>query len=416
MRQIRELFLDELDASIAITANAYPGMELSNRANRIRFRERLNQLELDPTVHSYGLFEDEQLRGVMRWYDFTMNYFGAQVLVGGIGGVAVDLLHKKEKVAADMVRGFLRHYKDAGSSLVALYPFRPDFYRRMGFGHGSPMYHYRFSPASLPKGSSKSGLVFLDSDDSERLQSCYERYQLRMHGTMVRQPDYWERILNEPSIQVVGVARDQDLSGYLIFTFEDGQHDSFLSHSIHIRELNYDTAEDLRQLLTFLQTQADQSEMISYNTQDDSFFYNLIDPRFDPGAMLPVIVAHNSSIQGLGIMYRVLDVARLFVALEDHDFSGVSCRLKVDLRDSFFPENAGATIVEFINGQVRLAPDVTPEVVLSLDVADFSSLAVGAIGLRKLVEYGLGELSDETYLDCLEKLFSGPKPVCLTQF
>jgi predicted acetyltransferase len=286
----------------------------------------------------------------------------------------------------------------------------------MGFGHGSPMYHYRFSPASLPKGSTKSDLVFLESDDSERLQSCYARNQRRTHGMMVRQPDYWERILNEPSIQVVGVARDRGLSGYLIFTFEDGRHDSFLSHSIHIRELIYDTAEDLSRLLTFLQTQADQSETISYNIQDDSFFYNFIDPRFDPGKMLPVVVAHNSSIQGLGIMYRVLDVARLFESLKSHNFNNVSCRLKVDLRDSFFPENAGATIVEFINGQVWLAPDVTPEVALSLDVAEFSSLAVGAVGLRKLVEYGLAEISDETYLDCLDGLFSGPKPVCLTQF
>ena len=46
----------------------------------------------------FGLFEDGQMRGIMRWYDFTMNFFGAQTLVGGIGGVAVDLLHKKEKV------------------------------------------------------------------------------------------------------------------------------------------------------------------------------------------------------------------------------------------------------------------------------------------------------------------------------
>jgi predicted acetyltransferase len=416
VRQIRELTVHELDESIVITANAYPGMELSNRANRVRYRERLSQLEIDPTVHTYGLFEDGQMRGVMRWYDFTMNYFGAQVLVGGIGGVAVDLLHKKEKVAAEMVRAFLHHYKDVGSSLVTLYPFRPDFYRRMGFGHGSPMYHYRFSPASLPKGSKKSDLVILNIDDKKRLHSCYERYQLRTHGMISRQPDYWDRILNEPSIQVIGVAREQDLSGYLSFTFEDGRHDNFLSHSIHLRELVYDTAEDLGQLLTFLHTQADQSETISYNTQDDTFFYNLIDPRLDPGAMLPIVVAHNSGIQGLGIMYRVLDVPRLFESLQGYDFNGVSCRLKIDLKDSFFPENEGVTILEFINGHLRLAPDATPEVIMSLDVAGFSSLAIGAVSLQKLVEYGLVKLSDEAYLGRLDRLFSGPKPVCLTQF
>jgi predicted acetyltransferase len=416
MRQIRELSTREFDKSIAITANAYPGMDLSNRANRIRYRERLGQLELDPTVHSYGLFEDGQLRGVMRWYDFTMNYFGAQVLVGGIGGVAVDLLHKKEKVASEMVRAFLRHYKDAGSSLAALYPFRPDFYRRMGFGHGSPMYHYRFSPASLPRGFTRSNLVFLNENDVKRMQSCYERYFQRTHGMMLRQLDYWERMLNEPTIRVVGLTGHNGLSGYLSFTFEDGRHDNFLSHGIHLRELIYDRAEDLSQLLTFLHTQVDQSETINYNTQDDTFFYNLQDPRFDPGAMLPIVVAHKSSNQGLGIMYRVLDVPRLFEVLEGHDFNGVSCRLKIEIRDSFFPENAGKTIVEFTDGQARLAPEVTPDVVLSLDVADFSSLAIGAIRLLKLVEYGLAELSDEAYLDRLDRLFSGPKPVCLTQF
>jgi hypothetical protein len=49
-------------------------------------------------------------------------------------------------------------------------------------------------------------------------------------------------------------------------------------------------------------------------------------------------------------------------------------------------------------------------------VADFSSLVMGAVGLGKLVEYGLAEVSDADYLGRLERLFSGPKPVCLTQF
>jgi predicted acetyltransferase len=416
MRQIREITTAELDDVIAITANAYPGMELSNRTNRIRYRERLGQLESDPTVHSFALFEDGHMRGVMRWYDFTMNFFGTQTLVGGLGGVAVDLLHKKEKVAADMIRAFLRHYKDAGSSMTALYPFRPDFYRRMGFGHGTPMYHYRFSPASLPKGSTKANLVFLGEGDARKMQTCYERYFRRTHGMMLRQPDYWERILKEPTNRVVGLTGEQGLSGYVTFTFEDGRHDNFLSHSLLVRELIYDTPADLGQLLTFLHTQADQSETISYNTQDEDFFYILKDPRYDPGAMFPVVVAHDSATQGLGIMYRVLDIPRLFEILEGHDFNGVSCRLEIKVSDSFLPENAGATVVTFIEGRAQLAPKAAPEVILSLDVSDFSSLVIGAVGLRKLVEYGLAELSDSAYLGRLERLFSGPRPVCLTQF
>jgi predicted acetyltransferase len=416
MREIRELLTLEQGMSITLTSNAYPGLGLTNRANRARYRDRLSQLETDPTVHSLGLFEDGQMRGVMRWYDFRMNFFGAETLVGGVGGIAVDLLHKKEKVAAEMVQAFLHHYKDKGSSLVALYPFRPDFYRRMGFGYGAPMYQYRFAPASLPKGPMKSKLSFLKKEDGERMHRCYNRYFRNTHGIMARQLDFWERWLDEPSNQIIGVYRDGHLSGYLFFTFEEGRHENFLSNSIHIYELIYETVEDLSQLLTFLHSQADQSETISFNTQDDSFYYLLQDPRMNPGAILSHVVAHESSIQGLGIMYRVLDVPRLFEVLHGHDFNGVSCRLQINLTDTFFPENAGSTIVEFIDGKARVAPGAIPQVALSLDVAEFSSLVIGAASLRKLLQFGLASLSDDAYIDRLDQLFSGPKPVCLTQF
>jgi predicted acetyltransferase len=416
MRQIRELTPLELENSMTIFANAYPGLELTNRANRVRYRERVAQFDMDPTTHFYGLFEEEQMHGVMRWHDFTMNFFGVQTVAGGLGGLAVDLLHKKEKIAADMVQAFLRHYKDAGSSMAALYPFRPDFYRRMGFGYGAPMHSYRFSPGSLPGGSTKSDLVFLGKGDGEPLHECYARYFHRTHGIMARRPQFWEPVLNEPSIRIIGVSRGDRLSGYVSFSFEKGAHDNFISNTIHIRELIYETAADLNQLLTFLHTQADQVETISYNTQDDSFYYLLQDLRMDAGAMLPQTIAHISSTQGLGIMYRVLDVPSLFELLKNHNFGAAACRLQIDLSDSFFPENAGSYIIEVSDGKARLAPEAAPEVVLSLDVAEFSSLVIGAVNLRKLVEYGLATLSDKAYLERLNRLFNGPKPICLTSF
>jgi predicted acetyltransferase len=168
--------------------------------------------------------------------------------------------------------------------------------------------------------------------------------------------------------------------------------------------------------LTFLHTQADQIEEISYNTQDDSFFYLLQDPRMEAGALLSQTIAHKSSTQGLGIMYRVLDVPRLFEVLENHNFGGITCRLQIDLSDSFFPENAGSYTVDFIDGKVRLAPESAAEVALSIDVAEFSSLIIGAVRLNKLADYGVATLSDASYLSRLDRLFDGPKPICLTSF
>jgi len=61
-------------------------------------------------------------------YDFSMNVHNHLMLAGGIGLVVVSLLHKKEKVAREMLRFFLHYYRDRQVSLVTLYPFRPDFY------------------------------------------------------------------------------------------------------------------------------------------------------------------------------------------------------------------------------------------------------------------------------------------------
>jgi len=102
--------------------------------------------------------------------------------------------------------------------------------------------------------------------------------------------------------------------------------------------------------------------------------------------------------------------------LEDHNFGGVSCRVQIDLGDSFFRENEGSYIVEVRDGEASVVGDVLPEVILSLDVAEFSSLVIGAAGLRKLAAYGLATLSDDAYLDCLDRMFSGPAPLCLTSF
>ena len=112
--------------------------------NAQRFSERVKDtLENDPNVSFHGCYRNDQLIGMMRWHDLSMNVHGTQMLTGGIGMVAVDLLHKKEKVAKTMLEGFIGSYRERGVSLVSLYPFRVDFYKQMGFGVGT-------KPGDLP--------------------------------------------------------------------------------------------------------------------------------------------------------------------------------------------------------------------------------------------------------------------------
>ena len=116
-------------------------------------------------------------------------------------------------------------------------------------------------------------------------------------------------------------------------------------------------------------------------------------------------------------MYRVIDVPGIFADLQGHDFNGQSCRLKLTVRDSFLPENAGSTLLHFEQGQVTLPESGGHEVELALNVAELSSLLMGVVDLRSLHTYGLAELSDTAQLETLNRLFAVErKPVCLTAF
>jgi hypothetical protein len=111
MRTLRPISKKEMDAFITIFANAYPGIDVSSPELRSRFRHRMLKTSGNPIVNYFALFENEEMRGIMRLYDFTMSFLSSKALVRGVGGLAVDLLHKKEKVAADMLLFFLRLLK-----------------------------------------------------------------------------------------------------------------------------------------------------------------------------------------------------------------------------------------------------------------------------------------------------------------
>lgn len=416
MRRIRELEGADFDAFTDISVNAYPGMRINNRKERKQFRQRLMRMNEDPSVQFYGLFEDGVLRGGMRLHDFVMNLHGARALVGGVGGVAVALHHKKEKVARDMLHYFLQHYKGRGAALTALYPFRPDFYHKMGFGYGAKLNQYRVTPDSLPRGGNREHIVFLQERDKEAVQQCYQRVMATQHGLMTIPAYTWDHIFQTPALRAIGYRKGGQIRGYLVFTFVPRSEDNFLRHDLVVRVLVYENRAALQALLTFLHTQLDQVERVVINTTEPAFHLLLRDPRNDSGRLLPS-VWHESNTQGVGIMYRVIHVGRLFEVLAERDFGGQSCRLRLLMTDSFFPENAGAYGLVFDNGRCALHPDTDPDATLEIDVAEFSSLITGAASFRDLHRYGLAHIEPEDYRDQVDVLFRiNDPPWCLTSF
>jgi predicted acetyltransferase len=403
---------EEFRLFIDIVVDAYPGFEIDDR-DEVTQRLWTTQQE-DPTVAFYGLFRDGIMLGGMRLHDFRMNMLQHQIDAGGVGLLAVHFLHKKEHVAKEMVEYFLRHYRAQGAPMTLLYPFRPDFYKQMGFGYGTKINQYRVEPAALPRGPSKAHVRYLTEDDAQAMLDCYTRYTRRTHGMIGKSLRETERLLKSPKHRVVGFEQGGRIEGYISFTFEKGE--SFVVNDIHVRYFVYETREALSELLTFLHTQFDQIRRIVFDTQDESFHFLLLDPRNGTPEMIPSVY-HESNVQGVGIMYRVVDVRGILGHLVERDFGGQTCRLLLTVEDSFLPENAGSTLLAFENGRLTLLDEGDHDVEMTVDVAEFSSLLVGAVDFKSLYQYGLADLSDAGSVDSVDAIFAvEQKPICMTHF
>jgi predicted acetyltransferase len=243
------------------------------------------------------------------------------------------------------------------------------------------------------------------------------------------EPEIARKFAN-PLTHIVGYRRDGRLQGYLQYRFQSTGVRNFLLNDLEVSEWLYDTPEGLAEFLTFLQSQADQIRTIVFWTQEDDFHYLPLDPRNGSDHLIPSVY-HESNTQGVGLMYRVLDTVALLRILDQsgYTFEDQTCCLYITVADTFLPENSGLVVAQFDRGHIQSVERVTtggtvpvPDTVetpisISLDIAEFSSLVLGAVGFKTLYAYGLAQLSNAGELDRVHRLFQTPaKPRCVTAF
>jgi len=414
MSQIKKIPRKDMDRWTEIVCNAYPGMRVVSEEDKRNMRDRLWTVEKeDPDINMYALYRKGVMVGGMRLFDFTMTMLTRQIPVGGLGLVAVDLAHKRQHVCKELVEYYINHYAKKKTPLLALYPFRPDFYRKMGFGYGTKINQYRFKPGDLPKGP-MDHIVFAGPKDKKAMTDCYHRTIKNIHGMMKRTRTH----LSHPpaNMKMVAVKKGKKIEGFLIFNFKTSTDENWLDVRINIMELVYENREALFQLLAFLNSQSDQVNTITYATHDEYFHFLPCDPRAEAGRLIPPI-AHETNVSGVGIMYRIIDTPGLFRLLKDHNFNNQTCRLKITVEDTLYPKHAGSYIIDFIEGKPQVRTGHDCDVEISLDVADYSSMVMGVVPFDKLYEYGLAKISNIDHLETVTRIFTTPKkPICITGF
>jgi predicted acetyltransferase len=418
MTQIRLLTDQELLDSIPIAINAYPYFAPTDRTPEefSRIHQRLlDERARSPIAYTYGCFRDDILRGTMKLFDYTMNVRGIKMLTGGLGGVAVGMLHKKKHVAKEMVEFFLRHYRARSAPIAILYPFRPDFYHKMGFGYGPIARTYRFRTHAIPR-IPHPNVRFATDEDQEAIKGCYQRYTDTTHGMIDRPDFYWERVFASKKGETIVHEVDGEIRGYLRFVFERSPDNHEFANDLVAREFVYETADALSQILSFVAHQFDQAPYFALASQDEDLHHLLADPRNNQQVFFS-LGYQQTHTAGIGLMYRVIDVAALFKELREHNFNDQTSVLQVKVDDDFLPENAGSTVLTFQGGRVQVTPNAVPDATLSLHIREFSALIMGSAKLSNLIRYGLAHLDHANHAPTIQRIFDVERPpICLTAF
>ncbi len=416
MTEIRLLTEEDFDSFLTIIRNAYPG-ETPMRQDKEKVKQYLLKVHReDPGTKFYAAYRNGKMVGGMRLHDFKMQFFESRVYVGGVGLVAVDLIHKKEKICKDLITYTVKHFYEKTASMVLLYPFHPDFYKKMGWEFGTKMNHYRISAKNIPDGGSKKHIHFLTKTDKQAVWDCYNRYLAKTQGMIERNDMVMTAILSNPENIIVGYKKGGQISGYAVFTFQPAKADNFILNDIYIKEFIYENQEALAELLTFFHTQADQINRVIFNTQDENFHLLIGDPRNGTENLTPPGF-HECNTQGVGIMYRVINTPGLFNALSNYNFNNANLKLKIKIEDNFWPVNNKQWTVHFVRGRAKITKTKKYDVAISLKVNDFSALVVGAIDFQTLYKYGRVKISEANHIEEIDKIFRADvKPICMTAF
>ena len=399
-----------------LLADAYPIMRLTTGDALATYAEQLRTSLNQPGTRWVVAERDGALLGAMRLYDYEMNVRGRDALTGGVGSVAVSARHKRQGIARAMIAWYLEDYRSRGAPFAVLHPFRPDFYRALGFGYGTPVHRYRFAPATLRDEGARGAIRFLDESDLDALHACSERVRRTTNGLIAKRRAATERALGDPALRYVAVEDGGALRAFMQTSVRVGSDDQRNRDELIVRDLAYEDDAHLAALLGHLRAQRDQFVRIVVESQDEAFYLAATDPRDGSDEAVSVPATHRVATMGLGVMYRILDLERAF---EHLPATAATFTLRVTAEDALLPPAGGTRTFRFgPHGPPQPAgAPAGADATLTIGTADLASIVMGSLGLRDAVRHRLATLEPREGLDQLDAALRADRPpVCTTRF
>jgi predicted acetyltransferase len=411
--EIRPMTTEEVPAYVELIHGSYPGTDLETPQQKAALTERFTSRmgEMVPV----GVFEGGGMIGGMIQYPFVMNWRGVLLQAGGIGMVATGLMHRKEHVARDLVRYFIESERERGALFALLYPFSPEFYRRMGFAFGARRMQYELMPAQLPAIGDRRRCRPLTEADIEPLRDHCRRLVLARHGMLMKR-EYELKAMVSGEPRIVGVYEGERLTGFLRYHFGKEIGGNFLIYDLNVNEFSYETNLAFGSLVAFLHSLGDQVRRVRISTDDPEFYQIAEDPR-DASGILFNVVHHKIDIGGVGLMVRWTGAHLPEETLEQAKFGSGKAVVALEVEDTLVSTRITTTCIAFDHGKAHRT-DLQPSAVrVQLGVADYSALLMGSVSLASLARFGRASIAPESELEHISHIFrTEAPPFCTTDF
>jgi len=335
---------------------------------------------------------------------------GVSLPLMGLGTVAISPVHRKRRLAAQLVASGLRVARERGDLASALYPFRISFYHKLGYGLAGEALQYRIPPDVLPDSPERLRVELVGSEAGRaEVRALYAAWARRQTGQLERTDGMWARLLAEMDRALVAY-RDVNgaLQGYALVRYRADlpPQERFLE----VEECAWLTPAARRGLYGWLGSMGDQWREIVYRALPEQGFANWIrEPRL-PMASAPSWGLWFPSASLLsGPMFRTLDLAacweRRSVAPD------ASLAVAVEVEDGQVEENGGRWVLRLEGGTAGVERDgVAADATVRLDVSTLSRLYVGALAPSAAAEAGLLSVDRPALLPALDHALRLPSP------
>ena len=420
--RIRPAAADDIPEIARLWDDAFPGKRTV--ADRIRMLE---------TGGRYGGLEsvmvattsDRGIVGATKIYRMTEYLAGTPMPMMGLAAVAVTPTMRRRGIGARLCTEAIAAAADRGDALSVLYPFRPDYYERLGWGLVGALHEYRFHTRALETGADDGHVRAAALErDAEAVAACYGRIAAASNGPIRRDRRVWAYHLTGQELGVrpvdVGavwagetespvrtvVYDDGDIRGYGLLRYVTRGDPE--GNTLQVRELLAESDEAYRGLLGHIAAQHDRWPRCHYFARPHERLGDLLtDPR-PPGFRGARSLYFPTARIVRGPMLRLVDVRH---ALRKRRFfdagGGTATTLAVEVSDPQRPANNGPWTVRVeADGGTEVEPGEapSPDAALRTDAPTLARIFAGEVSATTAAVQGRAQVEGDTTL--LDRAFS----------